>query len=65
MKTDKQIVEALQSGRREGQDLMVCRYAIAMEPTFNSYEDIEAEMLDIRSRGERVEAMVADLTRSF
>lgn len=38
---------------------------IAMEPTFNSYEDIEAEMLDIRSRGERVEAMVADLTRSF
>ncbi len=26
MKTDKQIVEALQSGRREGQDLMVCRY---------------------------------------
>lgn len=39
--------------------------AIAMEPTFNSYEDIEAEMLDIRSRGERVEAMVADMTRSF
>ena len=26
MKTDKQIVEALQSGRREGQNLMVCRY---------------------------------------
>lgn len=26
MKTDKQKVEALQSGRREGQDLMVCRY---------------------------------------
>jgi RNA polymerase sigma-70 factor (ECF subfamily) len=26
VKTDKQIVEALQSGRREGQDLMVCRY---------------------------------------
>ena len=39
--------------------------AMAMEPTFNSYEDIEAEMLDIRSRGECVEAMVADLTRSF
>lgn len=39
--------------------------AMAMEPIFNSYEDIEAEMLDIRSRGECVEAMVADLTRSF
>jgi len=39
--------------------------AMAMETTFNSYEDIEAEMLDIRSRGECVEAMVADLTRSF
>ena len=39
--------------------------AITMEPTFNSYADIEAEMLNIRSRGERVEAMVADLTRSF
>ena len=39
--------------------------AITMEPTFNSYADIEAEMLNIRSRGECVEAMVADLTRSF
>lgn len=39
--------------------------AITMEPTFNSYADIEAEMLNIRSRGERVEAMVAELTRSF
>ena len=26
MKTDEQIVEAVKSGRREGQDLMVCRY---------------------------------------
>lgn len=38
---------------------------IAMEPTSDSYAAIEAEMIDIRRRGERVEAMVANLTRSF
>ena len=31
MKTDEQIVEAVKSGRREGQDLMVCRYG---QPVF-------------------------------
>lgn len=40
-------------------------YAIAVEPMPEAYADIEAEMRDIRSRGERVEAMVAGLTRSF
>lgn len=38
---------------------------IAMEPTSDSYAAIEAEMIDIRRRGERVEAMVADMTRSY
>ena len=40
-------------------------FTIAMEPTFDSYADIEAEMLDIRRRGERIEAMVADMIRSY
>ena len=40
-------------------------FTIAMEPTFDSYADIEAEMLDIRRRGERIEAMVADIIRSY
>jgi len=31
VKTDEQIVEAVKSGRREGQDLMVCRYG---QPVF-------------------------------
>lgn len=31
MKTDEQIAEAVKSGRREGQDLMVCRYG---QPVF-------------------------------
>ena len=31
----------------------------------DSYAEIEAEMRDIRSRGERIEAMVAELTRPY
>jgi len=40
-------------------------FTIAMVPTFDSYADIEAEMIDIRRRGERIEAMVADMIRSY
>ena len=38
---------------------------VAMEMPPNSYADIEAEMRDIRNQGERVEAMVAAITRSY
>ncbi|MBR1800051.1 MAG: hypothetical protein IJ767_00940 [Bacteroidaceae bacterium] len=40
-------------------------YAMTVEPTHDAYADIEAEMRDIRSRGERFEAMVAEFTRSY
>lgn len=40
-------------------------YAIVMEPTPDSYADIEAEMLDIRNQGEHIEAMVAAITRPY
>lgn len=40
-------------------------YAMTVEPTHDAYADIEAEMRDIRSRGERFEAMVDEFTRSY
>ncbi|MBQ9286106.1 MAG: hypothetical protein IJ209_07495 [Bacteroidaceae bacterium] len=40
-------------------------YAMVVEPTPDAYADIEAEMRDIRSRGERLEAMVAAFTRPY
>lgn len=40
-------------------------YAMVVEPAPDAYADIEAEMRDIRSRGERLEAMVAAFTRPY
>ena len=43
MKTDEQIVEAVKSGRREGQDLMVCRYG---QPVFALIVRLVADTMD-------------------